>query len=36
MLVARLDDRFDGGGELRTGMNGSLSRRLCRGVPFVN
>jgi hypothetical protein len=27
-----------GGGDLRTGMNGSLSRRLCKGVPipFVN
>lgn len=36
MLVARRDNRFVGGGELRTGMNGSLSRRLCRGVPFMN
>lgn len=36
ILVARRDDRFVGGGDLRTGMNGSLSRRLCRGVPFVN
>lgn len=36
MLVARRDDRFVGGGDLRTGINGSLSRRLCRGVPFMN
>lgn len=36
ILVARREDRFVGGGDLRTGMNGSLSRRLCRGVPFMN
>ena len=36
ILVARRDDRFVRGGDLRIGMNGSLSRRLCRGVPFVN
>jgi hypothetical protein len=36
ILVARRDNRFVGGGELRTGMNGSLSRRLCRGVALMN
>jgi hypothetical protein len=40
----RLDDRRNAivwarlwpGGELSTGMNGSLTRRLCNGVPFEN
>ena len=36
ILVARLCARGLGGGEFKMGMKGSLSRRLCKEVPFVN
>lgn len=34
IVLARL--WFEDAGEGRTGINGSLTRRLCSGVPFVN